>query len=497
MVKSCPQYRERYDFVPYLLTTLLIFAWAIAIIWAHPALFIDSLEQYVWSHSIELGYWKHPPLPTWLLAALIRGVGFSAYWTYALAAACFAGTAFFTWRIACKIYNNYVGMLAVLFVSLHMGFSLRAELYNHNTVLLLFTSATVWAVLLALETNRKIAWLLSGALAGLALLSKYQALVSLTGILVALYLGGWSKEKNVRQGVALAAISALIVFSPHLIWVATSNGTTIDNALHAAEGLGSIRRLVVLIGFWLIQFRFHLPILVAVAFLLLFKTSKSNDLNAKPVLFLNQQQRAWMLGLIGWPVLVVSLVVLLGGVRLEAQWGLQSFQFLVIYIAWRFSLVSPQLDARKVMQVVVITHGIFAAFIMWSFLQPSAAIWKGKRDRNFPAEKISKILTQQWRSATDCQLKFVVGDVLEAASVSIYSGQNPAILEGGDFKKSPWITPNQLKIYGAIYLMRSDLNLPSESAIRGNMVVPANRNDLQRERTLYWGIVLPQSTCRK
>ena len=86
-----------------------------------------------------------------------------------------------------------------------------------------------------------------------------------------------------------------------------------------------------------------------------------------------------MLGLIGWPVLVVSLVVLLGGVRLEAQWGLQSFQFLVIYIAWRLSLVSPQLDARKVMQVVVITHGIFAAFIMWSFLQPSAAIWKGKR----------------------------------------------------------------------------------------------------------------------
>ena len=32
---------------------------------------MDNVEQLVWSHSLEWGYHKHPPLPTWLLALLI------------------------------------------------------------------------------------------------------------------------------------------------------------------------------------------------------------------------------------------------------------------------------------------------------------------------------------------------------------------------------------------------------------------------------------------
>jgi 4-amino-4-deoxy-L-arabinose transferase-like glycosyltransferase len=448
----------------------------------------------VWSHSLEFGYWKHPPLPTWLLAALIRGVGFSAYWTYVLAAACFAGTAFFTWRIGCKIFNNYVGILAVLFVSLHMGFSLRAELYNHNTVLLLFTSAAVYTTLLAIETKRKLEWLMTGVLAGLALLSKYQALVPLLGILMALYLGGWFKKKDVRHGVVLAAITALIVFSPHLIWMITGDGTTIDNALHAAENLSPLRRIVALTGFWLIQFRFHLPILVAIAFLILHKTS--THLKTEVIVNLDQQQRAWFLGLVGWPALVVSMAVVLGGVKLQAQWGLQSLQFLVIFMAWRCSLVIPQLERKKVIQVVVVSHMIFAVFLMWSILQPSNVIWKGKRDRNFPAQTTTKILMEQWRSVTKCRLRYVVGDVLEAASVSVYSGQNPAVLEGGSFQKSPWINPGQLKINGGIYLARNSSDLPAESAVRGEIVIPGNKNDMQQERTLYWGINSPQFSCK-
>lgn len=495
MLESLDRNHVRLDFKPFYLTTVLIFLWAISVIWVHPAQFVDSLEQYVWSHGIEFGYWKHPPLPTWLLAGLIRGVGFSAYWSYVLAATCFVGTAFFTWRIACKIFNNYVGMLAVLFVSLHMGFSLRAELYNHNTVLLLLASATVWAVLLALETNKKIAWLMTGLMAGLALLSKYQALVPLMGILVTLYLGGWFKEKNVRQGVAIAVMTALIVFSPHLIWMVTSNGTTIDNALHAAENLSPLKRIVALTGFWLIQFRFHLPILVAIAFLILHKTS--TNFKNETIVDLDHQQRAWLLGLVGWPALVVSMAVVLGGVKLQAQWGLQSLQFLVIFMAWRCSLVVPQLERKKVMQVVVVSHVIFAAFLMWSIMQPSNVIWKGKRDRNFPAQTTTKILMEQWRSASNCRLRYVVGDVLEAASVAIHSGQNPAILEGGSFQKSPWISPDQLKINGAIYLARNGSDLPDEAIIKGGIVIPANKNDLQQERTLHWGIVPPQHSCNK
>ena len=74
------------------MTAFAIAAWSAAAAWINPAQFADSLEQFAWAHGVELGYWKHPPLPTWLIIAPIRLIGFSIYWTYALAAACFAGT---------------------------------------------------------------------------------------------------------------------------------------------------------------------------------------------------------------------------------------------------------------------------------------------------------------------------------------------------------------------------------------------------------------------
>jgi 4-amino-4-deoxy-L-arabinose transferase-like glycosyltransferase len=186
------QYARFARSLPFWLTAFAIAAWSVAAAYINPAQFADSLEQFSWAHGLELGYWKHPPLPTWLIIAPIRLIGFSIYWTYALAAACFAGTAFFTWRITQRLFGPQAAVFAVLLIGLHIGFSWRAQLYNHNTVLILCVAATVWATLRALDSGKQSSWLLVGGLAGLAMLSKYQALVPLVGIVLALQLGGFS-----------------------------------------------------------------------------------------------------------------------------------------------------------------------------------------------------------------------------------------------------------------------------------------------------------------
>ena len=28
---------------------------------------VDNIEQLIWVHSLEWGYYKHPPLPTWVI----------------------------------------------------------------------------------------------------------------------------------------------------------------------------------------------------------------------------------------------------------------------------------------------------------------------------------------------------------------------------------------------------------------------------------------------
>ncbi len=493
MLKTSPVGPFSPLYLPFWITVCAIATWSLAAAYINPAQFADNMEQFNWAHSLELGYWKHPPLPTWLIALPIRLIGFSVYWTYALAAACFIGTAFFTWRITLRLFGPQAAMFAVLLIGLHIGFSWRAQLYNHNTVLILMCAATVWATLRALDSGKKAAWVLSGALAGLAMLSKYQALVPLLGIVIALQLGGWFKQKKVQQGAAIAAATALLVFAPHLLWVAMGTGSTIDNALHSAEGLGPLRRLMVLLGFWLVQIRFHIPMLITVALLVLFKSGGA-PVSAAPMA-VNTQARAWLLGLIAWPALVVSMVVLTGGVRLEAQWGLQTFQFLVIFIAWRLSIVLPQGHAWYAMRVILVAQLVLAGFFVWSVVQPSQSIWKGVRERNFPAAWVAKEVTRPWTSATRCPLMYVVGPSFEATVVSAYSGHNPAVLEDGDFRKSPWITVELLKQHGAVYLASKANQLPLEASMRGQLSIPARQNDLQPASQLFWGLVLPQTPC--
>lgn len=490
---------SRFDIsIPFWVTAFAIAAWSAAAAWINPAQFADSLEQFAWAHGVELGYWKHPPLPTWLIIAPIRLIGFSIYWTYALAATCFAGTAFFTWLITQRLFGQQAAVFAVLLIGLHIGFSWRAQLYNHNTVLILCVAATVWATLRALDSGKKTSWFLVGMLAGLAMLSKYQALVPLLGIVLTLQLGGWLKQRAVWQGVCVAMVAAFLVFSPHLIWMALGSGSTIDNAFNAAQGLSFTKRLTVFFGFWLIQIRFHLPILIAVALLVLFRKNApeialSGSDTETPC---KQQTRAWFVGLVVWPAFFVSMAVLLGGMRLEAQWGLQTFQFVVVFIAWQLAMALPHSDLKRTILVVVFAQLLLAAFFTWSILQPQQQFWQGARSRNFPALAVSKEITAKWYEATTCPLKFVVGPSFEAVIVAAYSSSNPAVVEDSDFKKSPWVNAENLQTSGALYLATDAAKLPSGLSKSGQLVIPARLNDYQPTKQLFWGVMLPPTDCK-
>ena len=484
--------------IPFWVTAVAIAVWSAAAAWINPAQFADNLEQFSWSHSLELGYWKHPPLPTWLIAIPIRLFGFSVFWTYALAAICFIGTVFFTWRITRRLLGDQAATFAALLMGLHIGFSWRAQLYNHNTVLLLFSAAAVWATLRALDDSSKklswMSWICAGILAGLAMLSKYQAIVPLVGIVIALYTGGWLKQRAVVQGLAIASATAFVVFLPHLVWIVMGSGSTINNAFHSAESLGFSRRLTVFMGFWLIQIRFHFPLLVAVSLLVLFKTEPAVERPAD-----EKQQphaRAWFLGLVVWPALFVSLAVLLGGMRLEAQWGLQTFQFVVIFVAWKLAVVLPKNGLQRTVWLILLMQAVLAGFFAWSVVQPGQQVWQGQRSRNFPATDVAKEISSKWHEATNCPLKYVVGPSFEAAVVSAYSGDNPTVLEDGDFKKSPWVNAQLLQEFGALYLANDATQLPLGLATTGQMTIPARVNDFQPIKQLFWGIALPQLNCK-
>ena len=160
----------------------LIVAVALVAIWVtwtslwDSGLYGDSVEQFIWSHSLELGYYKHPPLPTWLLAAAIQLLGPAWWLANALAAIFLAATGVFTWLVARQLAGQTVANTTLVLWGLQQCFSVSAEIYNHNTVLVLWLSATTCCLIRALDSNSHWRWwAATGVLAACAMLSKYQA----------------------------------------------------------------------------------------------------------------------------------------------------------------------------------------------------------------------------------------------------------------------------------------------------------------------------------
>ena len=446
--------------------------------------FADNIEQFVWAQSLEPGYWKHPPLPSWLLWAVLKLFGFWSGWTYLLSAACLCGTAFFGWRIAHRLSGARAAAIAVLLQGLHLGFSQRAELYNHNTVVILFSSMAVWATLRALERSQARHWMLVGACAGLALLAKYQAVVILGGIVLALALSGELKKRRVRVGCGWAMLVALAVFLPHLAVVSGTEHSPVGYALSRLHEKPWSTVLGSMVGYLISLVRFHLAMVLAVA-LVAWTTRREEATDRAPASaggMAPAGARAWMLGLVVWPFAFTTLMPLGSGMPLQAQWGLPSLQFFVLYLAVKVAAMFPRVSTPDFLRAVVCVQLLSALVFLVSPHPTDRRI-----DTAYPASHMAAAVLHDWKRTTSCPLTFVAGPSFEAGLVSVYSGSYAKVLEDGDFRKSPWIDPTEMQLAGYVSMKRAD-SIGAAGALERS-----SRGDWRAE--LSWTIVPPEAEC--
>ena len=120
--------------------------WIGSAAYTNTALFPDVTEQFIWSKSLEWGYYKHPPLTTWIFAAVIGSIGSHIWVPGLLSGFCLAATGWLTWAIAGRVLGRRAAFYCLLLWSLQQPFSLRAYIYNHNVPLVLFSALTVWTL---------------------------------------------------------------------------------------------------------------------------------------------------------------------------------------------------------------------------------------------------------------------------------------------------------------------------------------------------------------
>ncbi len=212
-------------------------------IWVSPTMDQDLAEQFVLSQALSWGYSDQPPLPSWGLYALFSITGPSLAAAAALKVLVLAMLVWVMLAIGRELRlttPQQALLLCGMALVPQISWESQRDL-THSVAVTLMAAATLWQVL-ALQRNA--AWwryALLGVLAVLGMLSKYNYLLFLVVLVVAmLSLPHW-RSLLLRREVLLTAVLAALLMLPHLLWV-RNNLATATSAMHKFDA-GSGTRL--------------------------------------------------------------------------------------------------------------------------------------------------------------------------------------------------------------------------------------------------------------
>jgi len=170
--------------------------------------------------AMSLSYFDHPPLHFWLAHLSVTIFGYNA-WARIPFIALGAGTSWLMFAVTRRMFGGQAGVWAALTLNLTIFFDLASGNWIlPDGPLNFFLLATAY-VLVPTAQGRSPGtggWAAAGVLAGLAALSKYHAFVFLAGYLAFLLVSPRRRGLLLSPGPWLAALLALVVFSPVILW---------------------------------------------------------------------------------------------------------------------------------------------------------------------------------------------------------------------------------------------------------------------------------------
>lgn len=222
---------------------------------------VDECYSLAIARHLQLSYFDHPPLHQWIIHLFSGALGYGR-WARLPFVAMFAVSTWLLFDLTRTLFGGRAGLWAVIALNVSGFFSAVAGgwvLPDGPLILCLLGAATQAARILfasdrpasAASRDGTLAWLRVGLWIGLAGLSKYQAVVfglGLGGALLALPAG---RAQLRRPGPYLAALLALAIISPVIIWNAGNGWASFayqGGRAAPAHGLRPTAALTALIG---------------------------------------------------------------------------------------------------------------------------------------------------------------------------------------------------------------------------------------------------------
>ncbi len=178
----------------------------------------DEAYYWAWSRQLDIGYFDNSPFVAYVIRFFTMIGGQNELWVRMPAFLGWLAFLFFVFQMAKKIYNKnaaWLGVLIALFVPLVTSGS---HIMTHDIPMIFFASLTWYFLYYAIEKGKKEAWYWVGLFFGLALFSKFQAI--LIGLAVFLMLLVRPSKRNIllTKEPYIAAVIGFIMFLPVLYW---------------------------------------------------------------------------------------------------------------------------------------------------------------------------------------------------------------------------------------------------------------------------------------
>lgn len=219
------------------MTTLIRLAFA-----ATTGLGVDESYMVTSGRALSLGYFDHPPASWWLSWGAAHLFGTEAPWAVRLPfILLFALSQVLVWRITCLVVDQRAGFWAVLALNLSPVFGVTTGTWVLPDGPL--DAALLGAALCLLhalpEAGRRALgwWVAAGLCAGLALFSKYSAVLTIGGVWLYLLTSRQHRHWLMRPEPYVALFLAAVVFSPVMIWNATHGWASFAFQADRAVGL--------------------------------------------------------------------------------------------------------------------------------------------------------------------------------------------------------------------------------------------------------------------
>lgn len=420
--------------------------WGTAFAVAFEAPRLDGAEQLVWGYALQGGYWKHPPLPSWIMHGLLEAFGPSTALTYVAGQACVALALAIAWRLGSEFMDERRSLAALALSSLIVFYNASADAFNHDLALLPWLAGGAWLFLHAVRSGRWSLWVLTGVAAGFAMLTKYAAAVHFASFALWCVLDRRRRTAANFAGLAVAALTATIVLSPHLAWLLAHDRQPLRYAtavveLHDGTRLAGLARFAGGVGVALLP-----PALVAwVALRPAVPAARASRGFAPDRSFL------WIAGTV--PFALTLLIGVAAGANLPVHWatgGLLLTGWLVLD-AW-----PGEMDPARLRRTLIAAAAAHVVLCLGSTaVGPFVAAANHAPGRtNFPSKTLAEAARSTWDKYEPTPLRLIVSDTWIGGNVvAHWKGRPPAVLADGLPVRAAWIPPDAVRRCGALVLL--------------------------------------------